>query len=159
MFLNAFVGHSFWDTETWMYPPVLMLYPTIAKAILSYRIHVAEAAAMNAKLFNCSGWRFSWESAYTGLDVTPDCCPEVKLYQLHITGDIAFAARQYVSATRDLEWLNNQGGQDLIQNIANFWSSRMSYNSTKAQYEIKGLNFFYNHLNSILKINFRSSST
>jgi trehalose/maltose hydrolase-like predicted phosphorylase len=62
----------------------------------------------------------------------------VKLYQLHITGDIAFAARQYVSATRDIDWLINQQGNDLIQNIANFWSSRMSYNSTKAQYEIKG---------------------
>jgi hypothetical protein len=21
-------GHSFWDTETWMYPPVLLFYPT-----------------------------------------------------------------------------------------------------------------------------------
>ena len=21
-------GHSFWDTETWMYPPVLLMYPT-----------------------------------------------------------------------------------------------------------------------------------
>ena len=37
--------------------------------------------------------RFSWESAYTGLDVTPDCCPEVKLYQLHVTGDIGFAGK------------------------------------------------------------------
>ena len=136
-----------------------MLYPTIAKEILSYRIHVAEAAAINAKLFNCTGWRFSWESAYTGLDgkfslakpvnqfkfflfsnkVTPDCCPEVKLYQLHITGDIAFAARQYVSATRDIEWLENEGGNDLIQNIASFWSSRISYNATKQQFEIKGM--------------------
>ena len=116
-----------------------MLYPSIAKEILSYRIHVAEAATINAKLFNCTGWRFSWESAYTGLDVTPDCCPEVKLYQLHITGDIAFAARQYVSATRDIAWLTNQQGNDLIQNIASFWSSRISYNATKQQFEIKGI--------------------
>ena len=21
-------GHSFWDTETWMYPPVLLFFPT-----------------------------------------------------------------------------------------------------------------------------------
>ena len=63
--------------------------------------------------------RFSWESAYTGLDVTPDCCPEVKLYQLHITGDIAFAARQYVSATRDRNWLKNENGALLINKISN----------------------------------------
>ena len=45
--------------------------------------------------------RFPWESARTRLDVTSDFCPEVRLYQMHITGDIAFAARQYVAATGD----------------------------------------------------------
>ncbi len=67
-FCFIITGHSFWDTETWMYPAVLMFYPKIAKEILSYRIHTSKAAAFNAKLFNCSGWRYSWESAYTGLD-------------------------------------------------------------------------------------------
>jgi trehalose/maltose hydrolase-like predicted phosphorylase len=74
--------------------------------------------------------------------VTPDCCPEVKLYQLHITGDIAFAARQYISATRDIKWLKKEKGNILIQNIAKFWASRISYNKTKRQFEIKGFNNF-----------------
>jgi hypothetical protein len=55
-------GHSFWDTETWMCPAVLMFYPKIAKEILSYRIHTSKSAAFNAKLFKCSGCRYSWES-------------------------------------------------------------------------------------------------
>ena len=37
--------------------------------------------------------------------MTPDCCPETRKYQHHITGDISFAARQYLAATGDVNWL------------------------------------------------------
>ncbi|CAF3778204.1 unnamed protein product [Rotaria sordida] len=36
-----------------------------------------ESAADNARLFGYEGWRFPWESARTGVDVTPDICPQV----------------------------------------------------------------------------------
>lgn len=48
------------------------------------------------------------------------------------------AARQYFSATRNEKWLKNEGGFDLITKIAEFWSSRMTYNSTKQQFELLG---------------------
>jgi protein-glucosylgalactosylhydroxylysine glucosidase len=80
--------------------------------------------------------RFPWESARTGVDVTPDCCPEVRLYQMHITGDIAFAARQYIAATGNENWLLNELGGDLIYETARFWGTRAIYNNEKRQYEI-----------------------
>jgi Glycosyl hydrolase family 65 central catalytic domain len=83
----------------------------------------------------CSS-RYPWESARTGVDVTPDCCPEVRLYQMHITGDVAFAARQYFAATGDREWLLNELGGDLIYETARYWGSRAIYNDEKEQYEI-----------------------
>ncbi|CAF4575481.1 unnamed protein product [Rotaria socialis] len=129
-------GHSFWDTETWMFPSVLLFYPTLAKEILSYRIALRDSAVDNARLFGYEGWRFPWESARTGVDVTPDCCPEVRLYQMHITGDIAFAARQYVAATGNRDWISNELGGDLIYESARFWGSRAVYNNNKKQYEI-----------------------
>ncbi|CAF2922839.1 unnamed protein product [Rotaria sp. Silwood2] len=129
-------GHSFWDTETWMYPSILLFYPTLAKEILSYRIALRDAATYNADLFGYEGWRYPWESARTGIDVTPDCCPEVRLYQMHITGDIAFSARQYIAATRDQSWLKTEMGGDLIYETARFWASRTVYNSDRNQYEI-----------------------
>jgi trehalose/maltose hydrolase-like predicted phosphorylase len=58
------------------------------------------------------------------------------LYELHITGDIAFAARQYFAATGDKDWLLNDFGGDLIYQAAQFWSSRAVYNNMKKQYEI-----------------------
>ena len=125
----------------------------LAKEILSYRIALRDAAADNARLFGYEGWRYSpsfiglslplkcpsrypWESARTGVDVTPDCCPEVRLYQMHITGDIAFAARQYFAATGDRDWLLNELGGELIYETARFWGSRAIYNDEKEQYEI-----------------------
>jgi len=32
-------GHSFWDTETWQYPPLLLLNPGIAGSLLDYRFN------------------------------------------------------------------------------------------------------------------------
>ncbi len=87
-------------------------------------------------LSHSSNLRFPWESARTGVDVTPDCCPEVRLYQMHITGDIAFAARQYIAATGDQNWLTSEMGDDLIYETAKFWASRAIYNPMREQYEI-----------------------
>ena len=45
---SDYMGHVFWDMETWMYPPFLMFRPDLAKQMLSYRIHTMEAAFKNA---------------------------------------------------------------------------------------------------------------
>ena len=44
----------------------------------------------------CHIYRFPWESAYTGAEVTPDLCVACRENQQHITGDIAWAARSLV---------------------------------------------------------------
>ncbi|CAF0972643.1 unnamed protein product [Rotaria sp. Silwood1] len=121
-----YAGHSFWDTETWI----------LAKEILSYRIALGDSAAENARLLGYEGWRFPWESARTGVDVTPDGYLDIALYQHHITGDIAFAARQYIAATGDQRWLISEHGGDLIYEIARLWASRVVYSNEKKQYEI-----------------------
>ena len=57
---------------------------------------------------------------------------------MHITGDISFAARQYIAATGDKAWLKNEMGGDLIHETAHFWASRAVFNQQKQQYEILG---------------------
>ena len=32
-------GHSFWDTESWMFPALLLLQPRTARALLDYRLN------------------------------------------------------------------------------------------------------------------------
>ncbi|CAF4451865.1 unnamed protein product [Rotaria sp. Silwood2] len=139
-------GHSFWDTETWI----------LAKEILSYRIGLRDSASYNARLFGYEGWRFPWESARTSVDVTPACCPEGRLYEIHITGDIAFAARQYISATYNQDWLLNEFGGELIYETVRFWGSRAVYNNETKQYEIlkylqNGIKLYKNKENAEVK--------
>ncbi|CAL8123676.1 unnamed protein product [Orchesella dallaii] len=143
--LMDYQGHSFWDTETWMYPTVLYLYPDAAREILSYRLAVTRASRDHANETGYKGARFVWESAATGREVTPDCCPETRDLQVHITSDISFAIRQYISMTRDLEWLKETkenyvtNACGLLRDIAEFWTSRSTYNASTRFYDIKGV--------------------
>ena len=84
----------------------------------------------------------------------------------HITGDIAFAARQYISATRDVHWLNtsvgvetnNFTGYQFIRKLAEFWYSRPSWNDIKMRYEINGIMWILYNSNYISYI-FNNSLT
>ena len=64
-------GHAFWDTEIWMYPPLLMLQPEIAKSLLEYRWEMLPEARRNAFSHGYKGAMFPWESADTGQEATP----------------------------------------------------------------------------------------
>jgi Glycosyl hydrolase family 65 central catalytic domain len=129
-------GHSFWDTEMWMHPPLLLLNPQWSKDILSYRYNVRQAAADNAFNTGYQGYRYPWESGHTGREVTPDCCPEVVEYQHHVISDIAFAFRSHLAATHDVEWFKSIGC-DIAWNTAKFWESRVKFNESTSFYDIR----------------------
>jgi protein-glucosylgalactosylhydroxylysine glucosidase len=129
-------GHSFWDTEMWMHPPILLMNPKWSEDILNYRFNSRQAAWENAKSTGYDGYRFPWESGFTGREVTPDCCPEVVEYQHHVVADIAFAFRSHLAATNDVEWFKNIGC-DMAWNTAKFWESRVTFNDTTRFYEIR----------------------
>jgi protein-glucosylgalactosylhydroxylysine glucosidase len=133
---ESYQGHSFWDTEMWMHPPMLLLNPQWSKDILSYRYNVRKAAEDNARNTGYKGYRYPWESAFTGREVTPDCCPEVVEYQHHIISDIAFAFRSHLAATHDVDWFKTVGC-DIAWNTAKFWESRVKYNESTRFYDIR----------------------
>ena len=56
--LADYQGHSFWDTETWMYPPILMLWPRVAKDLLLYRMANVGPARDRANASGFKGIRF-----------------------------------------------------------------------------------------------------
>ena len=47
------LGHNFWDTEIWMFPPIALINPTWAKQLLNYRFKMLSAAQNYA---NATGW-------------------------------------------------------------------------------------------------------
>jgi protein-glucosylgalactosylhydroxylysine glucosidase len=101
-------GHVFWDTELWMYPPLLMLQPEIAESLLAYRFNRLEAAKQNAFSHGYKGAMFPWESSAEGSEDTP-VWALTGPFQHHITGCIAWAHWKYYQVTKDKLWLQERG--------------------------------------------------
>lgn len=129
-------GHVFWDTEIWMYPPMLMMHPEIAKSMLEYRFQRLGAARQKAALYGYEGAMFPWESADSGVEETP-VNALTGPFEQHITADIAIAAWQYYLVTGDKEWLKEKGWP-ILKATAEFWTSRVEKNE-KGEFEIKNV--------------------
>ena len=116
-------GHVFWDTELWMYPPLLMLHPEIAKSILEYRFKRLPAARQNAFSHGYRGAMFPWESSDEGTEDTP-VWALTGPFQHHITGCVGWAFWKYYQVTKDKQWLRDRG-YPVLKEVADFWASRV----------------------------------
>ena len=119
-------GHVFWDTELWMYPPILMLQPDIAKSLLEYRFERLDAARQNAFSHGYAGAMFPWESSADGSEDTP-VWALTGPFQHHITGCVGWAAWKYYQVTGDKEWLRTRG-YPILKEVGDFWASRVERN-------------------------------
>jgi len=126
-------GHIFWDTELWMYPPLLMLHPEIAKSLLEYRFVRLDAAKQNAFSHGYKGAMFPWESAGDGSEDTP-VWALTGPFQHHISGCIGWSYWKYYQLTHDKTWLQDRG-YPLLKAVADFWTSRVDRNG-EGQYDI-----------------------
>ncbi len=129
-------GHVFWDTELWMFPPLAMLQPEIARSLLEYRFQRLEAARNNAFSHGYQGAMFPWESSDDGTEDTP-VWALTGPFQHHISGDIGWAFWKYYQITGDKSWLTERG-YPLLKEVANFWSSRVERNGP-GQYDINNV--------------------
>lgn len=129
-------GHVFWDTELWMYPPLLMLQPEIARSLLEYRYQRLEAAKQNAFAHGYKGAQFPWESADDGSEDTP-VWALTGPFEHHISGCVGWAFWKYYQVTGDKAWLRDRGWP-VLKEVANFWASRVERNGP-GQYDIKNV--------------------
>jgi trehalose/maltose hydrolase-like predicted phosphorylase len=119
---GGYNNHVFWDAETWMYPALLAQHPPEATTVVDYRYRTRAGARRNARRTGYAGWRYAWESALTGDEVTPTWAETGRLEQ-HITADVALAQWQYFLATGNRRWLQTRGWP-VIRGAADFWASR-----------------------------------
>ena len=129
-------GHVFWDTELWMYPPLLMLQPQIAQSLLEYRFERLAAAKQNAFAHGYKGAQFPWESADDGSEDTP-VWALTGPFEHHISGCVGWAFWKYYQVTGDKEWLRDRGWP-VLKEVADFWASRVERNGP-GQYDIKNV--------------------
>lgn len=129
-------GHVFWDTELWMYPPLLVLQPEIAKSLLEYRFERLDAAKENAFSHGFDGAMFPWESADDGSEETP-LWALTGPFQQHISATIGWAFWKYYEVTKDKDWLKNKG-YPVLKEVAKFWMSRVERKG-EGRYEINNV--------------------
>jgi hypothetical glycosyl hydrolase len=133
---EGYKGHSFWDTEIFIFPYFLFMQPKIARSLLEYRYQTLPGAREKARNNGYKGAQFPWESAWIDDgEVTPiwgaaDIITgkPIKIYsgfiEQHITSDIAFSVYRYYCATKDEDFMEKYGYQILFE-TATFWASRV----------------------------------
>jgi len=119
-------GHIFWDTELWMFPPLLVFNQDIARSLVNYRSDRLPQAKQRAVNYGYDGAMFPWESDDTGEEATPPFALTGP-FEHHITADIAIAFWNYYRVTKNEEWLKEKG-YSVIKEIADFWVSRVTLN-------------------------------
>lgn len=130
-----YAGHAFWDSDSWVFPALLLLHPERAKPIVMFRHRTMQPALARAKQYGAKGLMYPWEAdPQTGIDNTPHFAYDV-YREIHVNADIAIAQWQYWLASGDRDWLK-QYGWPVIRGIAEFWASRVSYDKAHDRYEI-----------------------
>ena len=129
-------GHVFWDTEMWMYPPLLMLQPELARSLLEYRYERLEMAKQNAFAHGYDGAMYPWESAADGSEDTP-VWALTGPFEHHITGCVAWAFWKYYQVTKDQQWLSDRGFP-VLKEVADYWVSRVELGED-GQYHINNV--------------------
>lgn len=130
-----YAGHAFWDSDSWVFPALLLLHPERAKPIVMFRHRTMQPARERAIQYGAKGTMYPWEAdPQTGVDNTPHFAYGV-YREIHVNADIAIAQWQYYLASGDEDWLK-QDGWPVIREVAQFWTSRVTYNKAADRYEI-----------------------
>ena len=130
-----YAGHAFWDSDSWVFLALLLLHPERARPIVMFRDRTIPPAQARARQYGVAGTMYPWEAdPETGVDHTPHFAYGV-FREIHVNADIAIAQWQYWLATGDRAWLK-QYGWPVIEGIATFWKSRVTYDKAKDRYEI-----------------------
>jgi hypothetical protein len=130
-------GHVMWDIDTFVVPPLALLQPQLARALLDYRCQRVGAARRNAQLHGYRGAQFPWESAPRSGEEAAPWNGTASAHEHHVSLDVAWALSQYASATHDGEWLRERAWP-VIRDVADWIVSRGTF--TKRGFEIHRVN-------------------
>lgn len=145
---EGYGGHSFWDTEVFIFPYYLFHDPACARRLLEYRYKLLDVAKEKAKGYGYLGAMYPWESTWItdgemsnqfgDLDLVTG---ERRQYymnetEIHVTAGIAYAIDQYFRVTGDTDFMEKCGNEMLVL-TALFWASRVE--KKNGRYEILGV--------------------
>jgi trehalose/maltose hydrolase-like predicted phosphorylase len=102
-----------------------------------FRDRTLPAAQQRARKAGFEGAKYPWEAdPEDGTEQVLYAAHRLSVGEIHVNADITIAQWQYWLATHDLEWLRKDGWP-VIRNLAEFWTSRATWNKAKRRYEIR----------------------
>lgn len=143
---QAYQGAAFWDQEIFNLPMFVFTAPEIARSILVYRYRTLDGARRKARDLGYDGAFYAWISGDSGEEICPayffrDLVSGRRIrnhfndWQIHVSPDIAYTVRRYVTATGDYDFLKRYGGE-IVFEVARFLVSRVHYRTDRRRYEI-----------------------
>ena len=134
---TGYVGHIFWDGDSWIFPALLLQHPAYAKSLVMFRSRTLPAAQQRARDAGFQGAKYPWEAdPENGTEQILHAAWILGRSEIHVNADVAIAQWQYWLATHDLEWLREHGWP-VIRDVARFWTSRATYNEKVQRYDIE----------------------
>ena len=134
---TGYVGHVFWDSDSWIFPALLLLHSQRARSIVLFRDRTLPAAQQRARDAGFAGAKYPWEAdPDDGSEQILFAAHRLSVGEIHVNADVAIAQWQYWLATHDLDWLRKHGWP-VIRDIAAFWASRATYDPATDRYEIR----------------------
>jgi protein-glucosylgalactosylhydroxylysine glucosidase len=119
-------GLVMWDIETFSLPPLLLLQPSAARALLAYRSTAVPAARENARMYGRRGLQFAWESSpLHGEESMPE--PGfAATHEDHGSLDVAIAFAQLAHTTGDERFLRDEAAP-VLYGVADWITSRVEH--------------------------------
>jgi protein-glucosylgalactosylhydroxylysine glucosidase len=119
-------GLVMWDIETFCVPPLVLLQPSAARALLEFRSRTASAARGNAKMLGRRGLQFSWESSPLFGEESMPVPGFAAIYEDHGSLDIAVAFSQLAHASGSEEYLRYVAAP-ILYGVADWVTSRVEH--------------------------------
>ena len=144
---EGYKGHVFWDTEIFIMPFFIQMFPETARNLLLYRYRGLAGARKKAEEYGYSGAMYPWEAAASGEEETPlyaaidiHTGKAAKVWsgikEHHVTADIIYGLISYYRATGDRNFMDQYGCRMILE-TAVFWYSRAVWNGDKRRFEIR----------------------
>jgi alpha,alpha-trehalose phosphorylase len=127
-------GHTFWDTEIFVLPAVILTVPDAAANALRWRHSTLPLARERARQLGLRGAAFPWRTIHG-----EECSSywPAGTAAFHINADIAYAVSFYITCTEDRAF-EQEVGLELLVETSRLWSS-LGFFNTDGQFRINGV--------------------
>ena len=105
---HYYYGHVMWDVDTFAVPPLTLLQPRAARALIEFRARTLGAAKRNASLHGRDGLQFPWEAGMPDGEEAAPGGGKASWYEDHVTLDVAMAFAWYAHITGDEHFIRSE---------------------------------------------------